>query len=84
METEIIENEWAKLPVLSREEAQEKGYVAISSPFNPEAEPEVVKSMEGNMRGCDAVWIVSRYFRRTECELARKKGDVNTLVEELS
>jgi hypothetical protein len=69
------------LPVVSREEAQERGYVSITTIFDYTAEPDVVEGMERTMKGVDAVWIVGMSNSHRVCELGRKRNEVNRLLD---
>lgn len=70
------------LPMISREEAAERGYVAITTVFTPKEEPEIALSMERSMRGIDAVWITAKHGYRTVAELGRRSREVNLIISD--
>jgi len=79
---EVKNKAWATLPMMTRAEAEGAGYVSVTNIFDPSAEPEVVASIERSMKGVDAVWITETHAFRVVCELGRKKGEVNLLLED--
>lgn len=59
--------------LLTPDQAEEQGYVSITTAIHPIYEAHIVKSMEATLGLCDAVWIA---FHASKYEGARKKTNL--------
>lgn len=66
-----------KLPILTKAEAADAGFESISSSVDLIKEPEIIESMEKNMRGVTAAWMTARtYHQQDGVQLCRMKNQI--------
>jgi len=74
-------SEASGLPLLLSDEAEKHGYAAVTTCISTETERHIIASIERDMRGIQAVWIVARVAGNgtvNGVELGRKKGEIKT------